>query len=171
MKTKAFTLIELLVVVAIIGILAAVGVVAYNGYTSSAKKNVAKNMYSTAVRFISAELMKCAIGDEWLYLKTGRGADTRLNCKTEIRAVTVAGFFSNHFNGIGYNNPYDSTNAGLDGGSVGRSGTPYTIGGIKNAIGFLIIDDMGNRNGSQVKVYMKFSESETPLETLITINN
>ena len=35
--SKGFTLIELLVVVAIIGILASVGVVAYNGYTKSAK--------------------------------------------------------------------------------------------------------------------------------------
>ena len=53
MNRKAFTLIELLVVVAIIGILAAVGVVAYNGYTSAAKKSAAKSNHKNVLKFIS----------------------------------------------------------------------------------------------------------------------
>ena len=62
-KNKGFTLIELLVVVAIIGILAAVGVVAYNGYTASAKANASKTMHSQAVKYISAEIQKCSLGE------------------------------------------------------------------------------------------------------------
>ena len=64
MKNKGFTLIELLVVVAIIGILAAVGVVAYNGYTKAAKINVVKSNLQSVSKFISAELYKCIIGDK-----------------------------------------------------------------------------------------------------------
>ena len=59
MKQKGFTLIELLVVVAIIGILAAVGVVAYNGYTSSAKKAVSKSNHRAVVKYIKSEIAKC----------------------------------------------------------------------------------------------------------------
>ena len=58
---RAFTLIELLVVVAIIGILAAVGVVAYNGYTKSAKNAVIKSNHTNVVKAISADAMKCEL--------------------------------------------------------------------------------------------------------------
>ena len=65
MKRNGFTLIELLVVVAIIGILAAVGVVAYNGYTSAAKINSVKSNHNALVKFITLGVTKCEIGEEF----------------------------------------------------------------------------------------------------------
>ena len=58
---KGFTLIELLVVVAIIGILSAVGVVAYNGYTAGAKKIACKANHKTMQNTVYENIMWCEL--------------------------------------------------------------------------------------------------------------
>ena len=47
-KSSGFTLIELLVVVAILGIIAGIGIVSYQGYVTSAKIKSAKNVLMQA---------------------------------------------------------------------------------------------------------------------------
>ncbi len=64
---NAFTLIELLVVVAIIGILAAVGVTTFNGFQEKAKISTTKANHKNAVKYISSEIMKCQIGDSAIF--------------------------------------------------------------------------------------------------------
>ena len=58
MKTlqKGFSLVELLVVVAIIGVLAGVGIVGYQSYTDSAKERVSLANYNSVKRFVETEL-------------------------------------------------------------------------------------------------------------------
>ncbi len=122
-KNKGFTLIELLVVVAIIGILAAVGVVAYNGYTASAKANAAKTMHSQAVKYISAEIQKCSLGES-------KFMGTDQDCPaTAGKAVTGA------VNTMTDKNPYDTANNAVKSASnfvagqvsVSSSGSTVTV--------------------------------------------
>ena len=53
---KGFSLVELLVVVAIIGVLAGVGIVGYQSYTDSAKNRVAVANFGSVKRFVETEL-------------------------------------------------------------------------------------------------------------------
>ena len=78
-NNKGFTLIELLVVVAIIGILAAVETVAYQGYTSGAKKNATKSNHASVVKYIAAELAKCNMGES-LVMKDKATGTTGYDC-------------------------------------------------------------------------------------------
>ena len=61
-KKKAFTLIELLIVVAIIGILAGVGIPMYNGYMANAKIESSNTNHSNNKSFIAASLTRCSSG-------------------------------------------------------------------------------------------------------------
>ena len=59
MKQKGFTLIELLVVVAIIGTLAAIGIVAYDGYVQSTSVTTAKKNCNEINKIIKMEITAC----------------------------------------------------------------------------------------------------------------
>ena len=56
MNQKGFSLVELLVVVAIIGVLAGVGVIGYQQYTESTKTKVLEANFNTIVRAVNFEL-------------------------------------------------------------------------------------------------------------------
>lgn len=58
-KRKGFTLIELLVVVAIIGIIATIGIIYFTDFTISGKKAALKKNHEYVVKFIEGEIAKC----------------------------------------------------------------------------------------------------------------
>ena len=139
MSCKAFTLIELLVVVAIIGILAAVGVVAYNGYTASAKESVCKNNFKLFEKMIVEKYTLCQIEPtielQLSYWKNTPGKKYNYDCSnaTSIKRMpTEVGKHITNFIEDSYN-PNFHGNVEV----TGWNGIPYKDGMISHYNGYI----------------------------------
>ena len=106
-SSKGFTLIELLIVVAIIGILAAVGLAVIPGLLGGAKKNATIANHENLAKLMEANILKGAMGME-IYLTSNSSGSQYLMYCCPINASNERSRYITHLRWEGWKNPYDT---------------------------------------------------------------
>ena len=133
MRRNGFTLIELLVVVAIIGILAAVGVVAYSGYTKNAKFIAVQENFETISQNAEIMALDCDLKGTMTAISNAHGQ--KLHSFTCINENTnsLSHVLRDHYHFLGFINPLTNYSA------TWWFGTPVG-GALKNKDGYILFD-------------------------------
>jgi len=118
-KSGGFTLIELLIVVAIIGVLAAVGIPAYQGYIADSKIKGTTESHARIKSFMAASLTQCATGS--LVKLPGY---TNIDCRggRKYSSAQWRNWFITYFQRGGFKNPYSPTEQAVHSCNVSSKG-------------------------------------------------